>query len=615
MFTCPQPLKVNMQSTVVQSTLGFGLGRHLVGALLLLAGIATPPVAAAQDSLTPEQKIGHVLNRLGYGPRLGDLQRVRAMGLANYIEAQLNPEEISDLAVEAKLKAFPTLGWSLQALMEDDRPAAGIAARRRESVIQKAQSAELVPQQRAAAQADRDSALFTRRALHNSDVPPMLTRADRRLEDSRTPFDSRIVRAVYSERQLLEAMVDFWFNHFNIRTGDPYQLIHWTEQVIRPHALGRFQDLLVATATHPAMMIYLDNWLSAAPEEVVQARLATWQPPNGEPREVAVRRRMGFFERTKGLNENYARELMELHTMGVDGGYTQQDVQQVARAFTGWTLTGPREDGAFTFEPLIHMEGDKVVLGRTIKAGGMEEGMTILRMLAAHPSTARFVSFKLARRFLSDEPPDEVVEAAAQVFLDTDGDIRAVLRTIFNSPEFFSPDYHGTKIKKPIDMVVSALRAVEADIDLGRLAPGGALTRALREMGEPLADHEAPDGYPEVANAWVSTNALYQRMNFALALTSGQVPGVAVNLERAELLFRQLGYPDPSPSQIAQARSLLARRATLGAGGVAASMMADEDMGAATMKGTAGETLPPSDAEIRAIATAVHLGSPLFQKR
>ena len=592
----------------------FNVWRQVLCTLLGLAGITAPTVMVAQDSLTHQQKIVHVLNRLGYGPRPGDLQRVAETGLAAYIEAQLNPEQIPDHAAEAKLRQFPSLGWSLAALMEDDRPAAGIAVRRRASAIQKAQGAEQVATQPMSLQNDLDSALFTRRALHNPDVPSMLTRADRRLSDEQAPFDSRIVRAVFSERQLQEVMVDFWFNHFNIRVGDPYLITHWTEQVIRPNALGRFQDLLVATATHPAMMIYLDNWLSSAPNDVVQSRLATWRP-DGEIREVAVRRRAGFFDRTKGLNENYGRELMELHTLGVDGGYTQQDVQEVARAFTGWTLTGPREDGAFGFEPLIHVEGDKLVLGRTIKAGGMDEGMAILRMLAAHPSTARFVSFKLARRFLSDDPPDAVVEAAAKTFLETDGDIRSVLRTIFNSPEFFSPEYHQVKIKKPIDMVVSALRVVDAEIDVSRVAPGTALGRVLTQMGEPLGQHEAPDGYPEVATAWISTSALYERMSFALALTSGQVPGITVDLARADEHFREMHYSAPTPPQIAQARSLLARRATLGAGGAAASMMAADDMGAATMKGTTGAQPPASDAQIRAIATAIHLGSPLFQKR
>jgi len=381
---------------------------------------------------------------------------------------------------------------------------------------------------------------------------------------------------------------------------------------------------LVATATHPSMMIYLDNWLSAAPDSVIRARLEKWQAPAGENRELAMRRRLDFFARTKGLNENYGRELMELHTLGVEGGYTQKDVVQVARAFTGWTLSGPREDGTFRFEPLIHEEGDKVVLGHTIKSGGMDEGMEVLGILAHHPSTARFISFKLVRRFIADDPPLDVVDAAAKTFQETGGDIAAVLRTIFTAPEFFAPSYADAKIKKPLDMVISAFRAVQADIDFTLDATRTALTRTLREMGEPLFQHLAPDGYPEVATAWVSTNSLYQRMSFALNLTSGQIPGVRVNVDAAAGLFREMGYAEPAPQQVTQARALLERRAAGGAGGGGYGMMASESMTSGTQPkpgkksvpktGTASAT-PPSDAELRAIATAVHLGSPQFQKR
>jgi uncharacterized protein (DUF1800 family) len=395
-------------------------------------------------------------------------------------------------------------------------------------------------------------------------------------------------------------------------------MAHWTDQVLRPNALGKFEDLLVATATHPAMMLYLDNWQSAAPVEVVTARLTAWQPPAGEPREIAVRRRAEFFAKTKGLNENYARELMELHTLGVDGGYTQKDVQQVARAFTGWTVSGPREDGIFAYEPLIHEEGDKAVLGRTIKSGGMAEGREILRLLAQHPSTARFISFKLARRFVADDPPPSVVAAAARTFQATGGDLRAVLRTIVTSPEFLEAKHYQTKVKKPIDVVISSLRAVGAEFDLQIYTPYASLRRAFLEMGEPLANHEAPDGYPEVASAWISTNALYQRMSFALSLTSGQLRGISANLEAADRLFRELGYPEPTPAQIADAGSLLARRAALGGGGAAAMMMSAEDQQnpmKGRMSAQRSPEQPPGTAELRAIATAVYLGSPQFQKR
>jgi uncharacterized protein (DUF1800 family) len=595
-----------------------------IGTLVAVVWLAVPTIPLAQQSLAQDQRIAHVLNRLGYGLRAGDVDRVRTMGIEAYLDAQLHPERIADPLVDAKLAQYAVLRGTLESLMEYDRPAAAIAVRRREPVIRKAFLAEQASKdgRPGAETPDADSAAAMRRALHNATASGMVTRADRPRAFEEV-FGSRILRAVYSERQLQEVMVDFWFNHFNINVGDPYLVTHWTEQVIRPHALGKFEDLLVATATHPAMMIYLDNWLSAAPDSVITERLAKWQPPDGENRELAVRRRMDFFERTKGLNENYGRELMELHTLGVDGGYTQKDVGQVARAFTGWTLSGPREDGTFVFEPLIHEEGDKVVLGRTIKAGGMDEGLEILRLLARHPSTARFVSFKLARRFVADDPPAAVVEAAARTFTETRGDIRAVLRTIFTSPDFFSPAQQGSKIKKPLEMVVSALRAVSADIDFSLEPTYGALTRALREMGEPLGQHEAPDGYPDVGSAWVSTNTLYQRMSFSLALTSGQLPGIRVDPDAAARLFHEMGYGDPTPGQITQAQALLARRAALGAGGAAAGMMmADEapknDMGMRKAKAggaNAAAGAPPSVAELKAIATAIHLGSPQFQKR
>ena len=601
----------------------------LLAALIGCALLCPLRQGAAQQPLTEQQRIVHVLNRLGYGPHPGDIERVRAMGIDAYVEQQLYPEGIPDPRAEAKLAGYSILGMSLEQLWDYDRPAAAVGVRRREPVIRKAWTAERLAHGDAAVEirsTESDSAAPLRRTLTSPHLSPMVTRTNR--PEAFEILDTRFVRAVYGERQLLEVLVDFWFNHFNIAVGDPYFITDWTERVIRPHALGKFEDLLVATATHPAMLIYLDNWLSAAPADVIRTRLDAWQPPSGENKALTIRRRMRFFEQTKGLNENYARELMELHTLGVEGGYTQQDVQQVARAFTGWTLTGPREDGAFTYEPLIHEEGDKVVLGRTIKSGGMDEGMQILRLLARHPSTARFVSSKLARRFIADDPPSSVVEAAAETFQETGGDIRAVLRTIFKSPAFFSPALHQAKIKKPLEMVIGALRAVNADIDFSLRPAVVYFDRVMTQMGEPLGRHEAPDGFPDVASAWISTNTLFQRLDFALALTGGQVPGVRVDLEAAERLFQEMGYPEPTAEQLAQARALVARRAARRAGVGTAGMMAEEGMTADTAgasaealsmymgmraAGAAGEARGAPD--LQAVAAAVYLGSPRFQKR
>ncbi len=599
------------------------------GTLAALGTLALvlPASATAQGALTPDQRIAHVLNRTGYGVRAGDVAKVRAKGIEAYLEEQLHPERIADRNADAKLAPYAFLRMSLPEAMDYDRPAAAVMVRRMGTPMRLAYRSERANGITTDTTSDRDSSAALRRSLRNTDFSPTVTRAQRPEEFE--IYDTRLIRAVYSERQLLEVMVEFWFNHFNIQVADPYYVTHWTEQVIRPHALGKFEDLLYATVTHPAMMLYLDNWLSAAPDSVIRERLATWQPPNGEVRELAVRRRAAFFARTKGLNENYARELMELHTLGVDGGYTQKDVLEVARAFTGWTLLpiGPGEGGGFLYEPLIHEDGDKVVLGRTIKSGGMEEGKEILRMLTHHPSTARYVSFKLARHFVGDDPPEAVVNAAAKTFQETRGDIPAVLRTIFRSREFFSPENHQTKIKTPLEMLVSTLRAVNADI-VADMRPTGAinnnvnrgrtvLTRILSEMGQPMGRRETPDGYPDVASAWMSTSALQQRVNFALALTSGQYAGITVDVDAAGRVFRELGYAAPTPLQISQAQAMLVQRAARGS--AAAPRMGPDGMmqGRGADSGQAKPTAAakPSPAQLQSIAMAIHLGSPRFQKR
>jgi uncharacterized protein (DUF1800 family) len=326
----------------------------------------------------------------------------------------------------------------------------------------------------------------------------------------------KLLRAIYSERQLEEVMVDFWFNHFNVFGGKGPTRLYLTEyerDVIRLHALGRFRDLLGATAKSPAMLLYLDNWQSAAPVS-----------SGGRfPGPAAVRRgqpdvpRRPMQNRRRGINENYARELMELHTLGVDGGYTQADVQEVARAFTGWTIVQPRAGGGFRFEPRMHDGGEKVVLGHRIRAGGgMDDGERVLDLLARHPSTARLVASKLARRFVADEPPAALVMRAAARFTATNGDIREVVRTIVTSPEFFAPATHRAKVKTPLEFVASAVRA--AGVDLRNPMPA---VQALREMGMPPYMCEPPTGYADEAAAWVNTGALLTRMNFAVGLTRG----------------------------------------------------------------------------------------------
>ncbi len=586
-----------------------------------------PSTAIAQRPLTTEQRITHVLNRSGYGIRAGDIARVRAMGINAYLEQQLHPQRIADPVADAKLAPYSFLKMTLHELINYERPVVGVVDRRLDPTARRAYAAEFGQGARISSDTlDQDTPTSMRRSLRNSDFSALVAHANRPEESE--IFDTRLIRAIYSERQLLEVMVDFWFNHFNINVDDPYYVSHWTEQVIRPHALGKFEDMLFATATHPAMMLYLDNWLSGAPDSVVRARLLTWQPPNGEIRELAVRRRESFFARTKGLNENYGRELMELHTLGVNGGYTQKDVQEVAKAFTGWSLNpvGHGAGAGFYYEPLIHITGDKTVLGRTIKSGQMEEGKEILRILARHPSTANYISFKLVRHFVSDEPPEAIVKAAARTFQETGGDIPAVLRTIFQSPEFYSPKYYQAKIKKPLEFVVSALRATKADVEFSgapvRQGTVAAMTQgrgaALTQMGEPLGGRETPDGYPDVASAWMNTSALQQRVNFSLALAGNLIGGIQVDVAAAERAFKEAGFAAPTEAQITQARAVLAQRAARGrSAGAGRGMAPDMMMGGGTDAG-AGKgvgTGQPSSSELRTIATAIYLGSPQFQKR
>jgi uncharacterized protein (DUF1800 family) len=322
---------------------------------------------------------------------------------------------------------------------------------------------------------------------------------------------AKAIRAVMSERQLQEVMTDFWFNHFNVYAAKgegrwyvgPYE-----RDVIRTHALGRFADLLRATARHPAMLFYLDNWLSARPDFVIPAG-----PQKG---------------RRAGLNENYARELMELHTLGVDGGYTQRDVREVARAFTGWSIDKPSVEGRFVFRPRVHDGGDKVVLGQRVPSGGGEhDGERVLDLLARHPATARFIATKLVRRFVADDPPAALVDRVATSYRRTDGDIRAMLRTIFSAPEFYALDARRAKIKRPFEFVASAVRAVGGTVDV---SGGLALARAAAMIGERLYECEPPTGYADRAEAWVNPGALLARMNFGLALAHGKMAGARADL-------------------------------------------------------------------------------------
>jgi uncharacterized protein (DUF1800 family) len=338
--------------------------------------------------------------------------------------------------------------------------------------------------------------------------------------------EARLLRAVHSERQLQEVLTDFWFNHFNVFAGKGPTRAYVTafeREAIRPHVLGDFRQMLGAVAESPAMLFYLDNWQNVSPSP--QLTRGTDRAPAGPTRrrQPADRAPQQTPPMRRGINENYARELLELHTLGVDGGYTQDDVVNVARAFTGWTMR-PRQGAAFLFVPALHDRGPKTVLGHTIEAGGgIEDGRRVLDLLAAHPSTAAHIARKLAQKFVSDMPPPALVERAARRFRETRGNLREVTRTIITSPEFHAADAHRTKMKTPFEFVASALRATGADVRTALPA-----VRVLRDLGMPLYFCQPPTGYEETAGTWVSSGALVARMNFALELGGGRLRGITV---------------------------------------------------------------------------------------
>ncbi len=333
-------------------------------------------------------------------------------------------------------------------------------------------------------------------------------------------MDARVLRDVYSDRQLEAVMTDFWLNHFNVyvrkNQNEPYLIPTYERETIRPRALGNFEDLLVATAKSPAMLEYLDNFKSVGPDSQQAGRLA--QAKQRFPNAPLVK------QASAGLNENYGRELMELHTLGVNGGYTQADVTNVAKVFTGWGLAGKGaagyQAGQFEFNERRHEPGPKTVLGQTIHEGGEKEGLQVLHMLATSPATAHFISEKLAVRFVSDTPPLALVDRMAASFLKSNGDIKTVLRTMFQAPEFWSSEVYRAKVKTPEEFVISAVRASGAEVTNPQ-----ALVQSLDKLGMPLYGMQTPNGYSWMKDGWVSTGALVSRMNFSLVLTGGRMPG------------------------------------------------------------------------------------------
>jgi uncharacterized protein (DUF1800 family) len=426
--------------------------------------------------------------------------------------------------------------------------------------------------------------------------------------------EAKLLRAIYSERQLEEVMTDFWFNHFNVFIGkgaDRVLLTSYERDVIRPHALGKFEDLLVATAKSPAMLFYLDNWMSMGPNSM-QALGVPARPGFNGPYRFPPRNPNAKARQNNGLNENYGRELLELHTLSVNGGYSQRDVAEVAKVFTGWTIDKPNEGGSFRYDPRRHEPGPKFVLGHRIKPKGEDEGMQVLHMLATSPQTAHFISLKLAQRFVSDDPPPVLVDRMAKTFLKKKGDIREVLNTLFHSPEFWDESAYRAKVKTPLEFVASAVRATGADVE-----DAMPLARQLNNMGMPLYGAQPPTGYSMKAEAWVGSSALLNRMNFALALTAGKIRGVKVDAV-------QLAGGPPAPEDPSQALSNL--EAKLLAADVSQqthdSIMAQLDAagkngapkpsGNLKAQGKPPDAARPPDANMIA---GLLLGSPEFQRR
>ena len=571
------------------------------------------------SDLTEDQAIVHALNRLAYGLRPGDLQRVKQLGLVKWIDRQLHPESINDPELESRLSRFSTLSMSSEALLARfPRPA--VAARREGVSPQEYRKEQQQKRQATQQPAEAEQSPDTRQQPSNqgsgssndlqppdtseqngalqsdghsqpsgANKPPQAMAPDELADillpgakeigtkpaagNAARPAPDPIVaelamakmdRAIYSDKQLYEQMVDFWFNHFNVFAGkgtERWFLTSYERDAIRPHALGKFRDLLEATAKSPAMLFYLDNWQSVDPKA-----WARWQqeqairrahrarfgggpfgplpslppypptpPPPANPHQAKAQQR--------GLNENYGRELMELHTLGVDGGYSQQDVIEVARCFTGWTIRQPQRDPQFWFNEQLHDPNPKIVLGHKIDAGGMRDGEEVLALLARDPHTAHHISLEIARHFVSDNPPDALVERMAQTYKRTDGDIRAVLHTMIYSPEFWSADAYRAKIKTPFELVASAARATGAQSDLPL-----ALVQWTGRIGEPLYQCQPPMGYSDKADAWVNAGALLNRLNYSLALTGDRLPSVHTDIR--ELLGVDVaGHPEAALNQ------------------------------------------------------------------
>jgi len=482
--------------------------------------------------LTEDEAILHALNRLAYGPRPGDVERVRQMGLEKWVDQQLDPDSIDDPALNARLEKYPTLKMSSQQLLENFPQANRIA--KQQGLTKEDAQAEMKKKRR---EAMAEVPVTSNENIDKAQQQLAMIQGPNRpiMELSMAKLD----RAVYSQRQLEAVMEDFWFNHFNVfanKGADRWFLTSYVRDTIRPHTMGKFDDLLVATAKSPAMLFFLDNWQSVDPEAFRQwreqrATHARYQgifrggfplPGVGLPGSPATAPKQ---QQERGLNENYGREVMELHTVGVDAGYTQQDVIEMAKCLTGWTIREPRRDPEYLFRAEFHAQGKKVVMGHTFNYGGEKDGEDALKMLANDPHTAKMISAELGRRFVSDNPPQSLIDRMTKEYLFTEGDTRSVLKTMIYSPEFWSKQAYRAKVKTPFELVASTARTLDADISVSL-----PLAQWVGRMGEPLFLHEPPTGYSDNSTTWVNTGALLNRLNFALTFASDHMAGARVDL-------------------------------------------------------------------------------------
>ncbi len=641
-------------------------GAVYIGAMALaaLACVLASPILSSQTGSSKvskeDDRIIHVLNRLGFGARPEDVANVRQMGLDKYIDLQLHPETIDDSALDQKLKSFPELQLSdreIEAKYKDfvtaDQNVAKLRRSAQKMMARKEPGGDTMqttvgtgtaatPPSPAANKAKRDAVM----EMINAD--PMMAKE---FEDNRKALAAsaepigllhqeftaaKLIRATESQRQLQEVLVDFWSNHFNIDIRKaPCGVLKVLDDrdVIRPNIFGKFRDLLSASAKSPAMLVYLDNFQSVADQPTEQPRRNQQRFNNRFGAQAnsgqTVAQPQQPKKRAAGLNENYAREIMELHTLGVDGGYTQNDVREVARCFTGWglgTVDGARtrmnrysEAGVFTFYPRLHDNGEKVVMGHVIPAGGgIEDGERVLDILATSPATRHHVSYQLCQRLVCDDPPDSLVRKCIATWLKTAGDLREIVKTIVTSPEFYSPEAMKKKIKSPFEYAISSVRALNGTLEPTMLVNERQITREanglirppqgggfldvntntllgqIATMGQPLFQYQAPTGFPEDSRKWVSSGALISRLNFSLALTQGRIQDV-----RIENPAEDAGGTDATAAIDRISERILH-------GGMTASTRA-------TLLGEAKQSSGP--ALSAATIEALLLGSPEFQRR